>query len=102
MTETTIQVPKSLRDSVMGTARRWDLVSLTELVVALPATTVEPGRPHHVRLAGRRLGRPKPTRALTEHPRTISRDRLTRTADHVGTGCMTDNDQWPQDSVGVH
>lgn len=78
------------------------LESLTELVIALPATRVDRGWPQHVRLTGQQLALPKPTWALTEQPRTISRDRLTRSAGHVDASCMTEIDQWLRDFVEFH
>lgn len=69
------------------------LEAIPNLVIALPITTVDRRWPHHVRLAGDSLQLPQPGWALTEQPRAISRDRLTRSAGQVGAACLAEIDQ---------
>lgn len=78
------------------------LESVPNLVIALPVTTVDRGWPHHVRLGGESLELRKPSWALTEQPRAISRDRLSRSAGHVDAACMTEIDQWLRDFLYLH
>jgi mRNA interferase MazF len=52
------------------------------LVVVVPATTVEHGWRHHVLLTGP-TGLDRPSWALTDQPRTVSTDRITRVAGRV-------------------
>lgn len=46
------------------------------LAIVLPTTTTDRGWPHHVRLRGIGLMLREPAFALTEQPRTLTRDRL--------------------------
>lgn len=78
------------------------LESVPNLVIALPVTTVDRGWPHHVRLGGESLELREPSWALTEQPRAISRDRLTRSAGQVNAECLADIDQWLRDFLGLH
>ena len=77
------------------------LESVPNLVIALPVTTLDRGWPHHVRLTGA-AGLPRPSWALTEQPRAISRDRLTRSAGLVSATCLAEIDQWLRDFLGLH
>lgn len=77
------------------------LESVPHLVIALPVTTVDRGWTHHVRLMGA-VELPRPSWALTEQPRAISRDRLIRSAGHVSARCQTEIDQWLRDFLGLH
>lgn len=78
------------------------LDSVRDLVIALPVTTVDRGWPHHVRLRGATVDLIKPSWALTEQPRTISRDRLTRSAGQVDADCLAEIDQWLRDFLALH
>lgn len=78
------------------------LASVPHLVIALPVTTVDRGWPHHVRLTGAAVDLNEPSWALTEQPRTISRERLTRTAGQVDTACLEKIDQWLRDFLDLH
>lgn len=78
------------------------LESVPNLVIALPVTTRDRGWPHHVRLAGKLLQLRKASWALTEQPRTISRDRLMRTAGQVDADCLDEIDQWLRDFLALH
>ena len=63
------------------------LEAVTTLVIALPITTVDRGWPNHIRVAGP-SGLAEPSWIMTEQPRTISRERLTRVSGHVTEGCL--------------
>lgn len=78
------------------------LASIPALAIALPITTVDRGWAHHVRLKGQLLDLPKPSWTLTEQPRTISRDRLTRTAGRVDPQCLSEVDEWLRDFLALH
>jgi mRNA interferase MazF len=78
------------------------LESVPNLVIALPVTTVDRGWPHHVRLKGAAVELREPSWALTEQPRAISRERLTRSAGQVDADCLAEIDQWLRDFFGLH
>jgi len=78
------------------------LESVRNLVIALPVTTNDRGWPHHVRLTGDALRLPRPSWAMTEQPRAISRERLTRRAGRVDNDCLRDLDQWLKDFLDLH
>lgn len=77
------------------------LAAVPSLVIALPVTTRDRGWPHHVRLTGSYLELSQPSWALTEQPRTISRERLTRIAGEVDPDCLLEVDQWLRDFIGL-
>ena len=78
------------------------LESVPNLAIVLPVTTKDRGWPHHVRLTGNTLQLRKTSWALTEQPRTISRERLTRSAGQIDSDCLDEIDQWLRDFLGLH
>ena len=78
------------------------LQSVPNLVIALPVTTVDRDWPHHVLLTGPELRLGRASWALTEQPRAISRDRLTRSAGHVDRDCLAEIDSWLRDFLGLY
>lgn len=70
------------------------------LAIIVPATTSDRGWPNHVPLRGPELSLPAPTFAMTEQPRTITRDRLVRAAGVVDRATMDDVDRWLHDFLG--
>jgi mRNA interferase MazF len=78
------------------------LEAVPTLVIALPVTTNNRGWPHHVRLTGDALRLRKPSWALTEQPRTISRERLRRSAGQIDADCLDEIEQWLRDFLGLH
>jgi mRNA interferase MazF len=77
------------------------LAHVPELAVVLPVTSVDRGWPHHVRLRGPDLRLDKPSFAMTEQPRTISRARVTGQAGIADAMTMTDVDVWLTDFLGL-
>ncbi|WP_152364677.1 type II toxin-antitoxin system PemK/MazF family toxin [Microlunatus speluncae] len=77
------------------------LDSVPALAIALPVTTKDRNWPHHVRLTGAGLTLRRPSWAITEQPRTISRDRLARRAGHVDQDCLDEIDQWLRDFLDL-
>ncbi|WP_105566713.1 type II toxin-antitoxin system PemK/MazF family toxin [Microbacterium halophytorum] len=71
------------------------------LAIVLPATTVDRGWPNHVLLRGRHLALEQPTFAMTELPRTITRDRLVGEAGAVDAATMHDVDSWLRDFLAL-
>lgn len=63
------------------------LDAVTMLVVALPITTVDRGWPNHIRVDGSH-GLDRPSWIMTEQPRTLSRDRLTKVSGLVSDDCL--------------
>ncbi len=73
------------------------LANVPELVIVVPVTTTDRGWPHHVPVAGVDVGLDRPSFAMTEHPRTVSRSRITGHAGTAGAPTMTQIDQWLRD-----
>ncbi|NLE99090.1 MAG: type II toxin-antitoxin system PemK/MazF family toxin [Propionibacterium sp.] len=69
------------------------------LAVILPATTVDRGWPNHVRLRGPEFSRP--TFAMTEQPRTISRSRIHGIIGRVDAATMREVDLWLRDFLSL-
>ncbi|WP_405063308.1 type II toxin-antitoxin system PemK/MazF family toxin [Kribbella sp. NBC_01505] len=78
------------------------LDAVPDLAIALPVSTTDRGWPHHVRLTGARLQLRKASWALTEQPRAISRDRVSRSAGHIDADCQHEIDEWLKDFLGLH
>jgi mRNA interferase MazF len=73
------------------------LANVPDLVVVLPLTTTDRGWPHHVRVAGVEVRLKRPSFAMTEQPRTISRSRIIRRAGTAGAQTMSQVTQWLRD-----
>jgi mRNA interferase MazF len=73
------------------------LDAVTELAIVVPATTTHRGWPQHVHLTGPALALPRPTYAMTEQPRTISRQRIAGVAGTVDNDCLASIRQWLND-----
>ncbi|MGC3994172.1 MAG: type II toxin-antitoxin system PemK/MazF family toxin [Propionicimonas sp.] len=71
------------------------------LAIVVPATTTDRGWPNHVPLRGEDLHLPQPTFAMTEQPRTVSRDRLGGRIGVVDAATMRDVDRWLRDFLGL-
>lgn len=77
------------------------LASVPDLVIVLPITSVDRGWPHHVLVEGEDVTLQKPSFAMTEQPRTVSRSRVGREAGVAGVTTMTEVDHWLRDFVGL-
>lgn len=74
-----------------------DHLSIVEdLVIILPCTTTSRGWPNHVRLTGQ-TGLDGETFAMTEQPRTISRNRISEVAGDVDSECLEQLQMWVAD-----
>lgn len=73
------------------------LANVPELVIVVPVTTIDRDWPHHVHIEGPHVDLPRPSLAMTEQPRTISRSRITGRAGTAGTDTMAEIDQWLRD-----
>lgn len=71
------------------------------LAVIVPGTTTDRGWPNHVALRGSGLDLDRPTFAMTEQPRTITRERIVGVAGIVDRETMTEVDQWLRDFLGL-
>jgi mRNA interferase MazF len=71
------------------------------LAIVVPATTTDRGWPNHVPLRGEQLDLPQATFAMTEQPRTITRDRLVGVIGVVDSATMRDVDRWLRDFLAL-
>lgn len=85
---------------VLVVASRQYLMTVTSLVVVLPVTGVDRGWSNQVPLRGR-VGLGRPSWALTEQPRTIARERLSRVVGLVDDATLRDVDGWLRDLLGL-
>ncbi|MDX2377644.1 type II toxin-antitoxin system PemK/MazF family toxin [Microbacterium sp. LRZ72] len=76
------------------------LDAVTSLAIVLPITTVDRGWPNHVVVEGA-SGLDRPSWVMTEQPRTLSRDRLTRIAGQVSPACFTAVRTWLGDFLDL-
>ncbi|QIM17383.1 type II toxin-antitoxin system PemK/MazF family toxin [Leucobacter insecticola] len=71
------------------------------LAIIVPATSRDRGWPNHVPLVGAQLSLPQTTFAMTEQPRTITRDRLVGVAGVVDPEVMREVDGWLRDFLAL-
>ena len=71
------------------------------LAIVVPATTIRRGWPTHVLLRGPELVLRRPTYAMTEQPRTISRERIVDVAGVVDVQTMAEVDMWLRDFLSL-
>ena len=72
------------------------LDAVTTLAIVLPITTTDRGWPNHISVDGP-SGLDRPSWIMTEQPRTLSRDRITRVAGEVSAGCLASVRLWLSD-----
>lgn len=77
------------------------LDAVPNLLIALPVTTRDRGWPHHVRLTGDQLELDRASWAMTEQPRAISRDRITRATGHADSDCLKTVQRWLHDFLSL-
>lgn len=73
------------------------LATIDTLAVVVPVTSVDRGWGNHILLAGL----PQPSWAMTEQPRTVSRDRLHGTLGRASTAELADVRRWLADFLGL-
>lgn len=71
------------------------------LAIIVPATTKDRGWPNHVPLRGPDLILGEPTFAMTEQPRTVTRERLFDVLGVVDAATMREVDGWLRDFLGL-
>ncbi|MGS0685782.1 type II toxin-antitoxin system PemK/MazF family toxin [Nakamurella sp. GG22] len=71
------------------------------LAIIVPVTTNNRGWPNHVLLKGQGLALDQPSFAMTEQPRTVTRDRLFDIAGTVDRATMTEVDGWLRDFLAL-
>src|SRR6478609_5406559 len=71
------------------------------LAIIVPVTTNNRGWPNHVLLKGPGLALDQPSFAMTEQPRTVTRDRLLDLAGTVDAATMTEVDGWLRDFLAL-
>lgn len=71
------------------------------LAIIVPCTTRARGWPNQVKLAGRNLNLPSETYAMTEQPRTVTRERLLEVAGMIDTEVMREVDVWLRDFIAL-
>jgi len=71
------------------------------LAIIVPATSKDRGWPNHVLLQGPDLVFGEPTFAMTEQPRTVTRERLFDVIGLVGAATMREVDGWLRDFLGL-
>ncbi len=69
------------------------LDAATDLVVVLPCTSRDRGWINHIRLVGP-TGLERPTFAMTEQPRTVSRARIVAASGRVSPECLRELAAW--------
>lgn len=77
------------------------LASVPDLVIGVPITSVDRGWPHHIAVQGEGVKLSKPSFAMTEQPRTISRERIARSAGVADRRVMEEVDRWLRDFMDL-
>lgn len=86
---------------VLVIASRPYLELVTTLAVIVPVTSVDRGWPNHVRLRGA-VGLDRPSWAMTEQVRTITRERVSAVVGLVDDDTLADVDVWLRDFLALH
>lgn len=71
------------------------------LAIIVPCTTHNRGWPNHVKLTGQDLNLPYESFAMTEQPRTITRERLFNFAGMIDIDVMREVDMWLRDFIAL-
>ncbi|QCB95083.1 type II toxin-antitoxin system PemK/MazF family toxin [Cellulomonas shaoxiangyii] len=85
---------------VLVVSSRQYLETVTTVLVVLPVTSTDRGWSNHVPLRGA-TGLGRPSWAMTEQPRTIARERLSRVVGVVDDATLRDVDGWLRDLLGL-
>lgn len=92
---------QSGRRPVLIVASDLYLEQANTLAIIVPCTTRDRGWPNHVQLVGRNLNLPGATYAMTEQPRTVTRERLFDVAGMIDVGVMREIDVWLRDFLAL-
>ena len=92
---------QSGRRPVLVVASDLYLEQADTLAIIVPCTTRDRGWPNHVKLTGEHLALPDTTYAMTEQPRTVTRERLLDVAGVVDTRTMGEVDGWLRDFLAL-
>ncbi|MEV4901917.1 type II toxin-antitoxin system PemK/MazF family toxin [Citricoccus sp. NPDC055426] len=92
---------QAVRRPVLVIASDLYLEQADTLAIIVPATTTDRGWPNHVALRGEDLSLALPTFAMTEQPRTVTRERLVEMAGSVDAATMRDVDGWLRDFLAL-
>jgi mRNA interferase MazF len=76
------------------------LTQADTLAIVLPVTTTDRSWPNHIRLTGD-VALSQPSFAMTEQPRTITRERLHTHIGHVNAATMVAIDTWLRDFLAL-
>ena len=76
------------------------LDAVTTLAIVLPITTVDRGWPNHIPVDGA-SGLEQSSWVMTEQPRTLARDRLTRISGEVSPSCLASVRMWLGDFLDL-
>ncbi len=71
------------------------------LAIIVPCTTRDHGWPNHVKLTGKNLNLPGETYAMTEQPRTVTRERLFDVTGMIDVEAMREVDGWLRDFLAL-
>jgi mRNA interferase MazF len=77
------------------------LASVPDLIIVLPITSVDRRMPHHVDLWGAGLKLTTPSFAMTEQPRTVSRERAGGDEGCIDPRVIADVDSWLRFFMGL-
>jgi mRNA interferase MazF len=77
------------------------LAAIRNLILVVPITSVARRWPHHVEISGPHTGLARQSFAMTEQPRTISTERVSRTAGSADEATMSEVDQWLRDFLAL-
>lgn len=91
---------QSGRRPVLVVAAPGYLQAVATLVICVPITSVDRGWPNHIPLTGP-TGLARTSWAMTEQPRTLSRERLVSTAGDVDESCLVATRRWLADFLDL-
>ena len=91
---------RGTRPALVVSSSRY-LASVRGLVIVVPITSVDRGWPHHVLIRANTATLPKRSFAMTEQPRTISRERLGQHAGSADEATLAAVEQWLRDFIGL-
>ncbi len=91
---------RGTRPALVVSSARY-LTSVRGLVIVVPITSVDRGWPHHVLIQAAASGLSKRSFAMTEQPRTISRERVGQQAGLANEATLAEVEGWLRDFMGL-